>query len=82
MTFTSTSGKAEVFTLEADWRSKSGEIKDNETGATVARISRESSLKHYIGGAQTYTVTIAPNMDMALVMAMCVALDEKAEAGK
>lgn len=69
-------------TLEADWRSKRGEIKDNDTGATVARITRESTVKHYLGGAQTYTVTVAPNMDMALVMAMCVALDEKTEAGK
>ena len=66
--------------LEADWRAKRSDIKDSATGATIARIFRHNTAKHYLAGAQTYTVTIAPNMDVALVMAMCIALDEKKDA--
>ncbi|SPO05163.1 related to DUF567 domain protein [Cephalotrichum gorgonifer] len=79
VTFTSVSGKEESFTMEGDWRTKRAEIKDDATGAVVALISRATDAMHLLGGVQTYTVTIAPNMDMALVMAMCIALDEKAE---
>lgn len=68
--------------MKADWRSKNGEIKDLDTGATVARISRQSTVKHYFADAQTYIVAVAPGMDAALVTAMCIALDEKNEIGK
>lgn len=81
ITFISASGKAESLSMEADWRSKRAEITDDATGATVARIERQSTAKHYLGNAQTYTVTVAPNMDMALVMAMCICMDEKKESG-
>lgn len=81
VTFTSASGKAESLSMEGDWRTKRAEITDDATGATVARVERQSTAKHYLGNAQTYTVTVAPNMDMALVMAMCVCLDEKKESG-
>lgn len=68
--------------MEGDWRTKRAQITDDATGATAARVERQSTAKHYLGNAQTYTVTIAPNMDMALVMAMCVCLDEKKESEK
>lgn len=67
--------------MEADWRTKRAGITDDATGATVACIERQSTAKHYLADAQTYTVKIAPNMDMALVLAMCICMDEKKESG-
>ena len=43
----------------------------------VAMIDRQVwSARSMIGGAQDYSVTIAPNVDIALVVAMCICLDE------
>jgi uncharacterized protein YxjI len=33
-------------------------------------------------GQQTYTVSVAPGVDMALVAAMCICLDEKNNEAK
>ena len=51
-------------------------IKLNDANV-VAMIDRQVwSARAIIGGAQNYCVTIAPNVDMALVVAMCICLDE------
>jgi hypothetical protein len=46
--------------------------------ALVARIDRKLlSGSDIFFGQQTYAVTIAPGVDMALVAALCICLDEK-----
>lgn len=47
-------------------------------GLVVARIDRKLlSGKDIFFGQQTYAVQIAPGVDMALIAAMCICLDEK-----
>lgn len=46
--------------------------------APVATIDRQKwNLRDMVGGQQTYAVTVAPGVDMTLIAAMCVALDER-----
>lgn len=63
--------------MKGNWRSSSAEIVDEATGFVVASIRRQRTAKHYLAGQQTYTVTVAPNVDMALAVAMCICMDEK-----
>ncbi|CAI4213969.1 unnamed protein product [Parascedosporium putredinis] len=77
ITFQSNSGKQEVLVMKGNWRSSSAEIVDQATGFVVASIRRQRTAKHYLAGQQTYTVTVAPNVDMALAAAMCICMDEK-----
>jgi len=37
--------------------------------------------RQLLGGQQTYYVTIAPNVDISLMAAICVALDERENEG-
>jgi len=49
----------------------------------VARIDRKLlSGKDIFFGQQTYAVQIAPGVDMALVAAMCICMDEKNNESK
>lgn len=53
-------------------------ITDEATEQPVAHIDREFfNARQLLGGQQTYVVTVAPNVDMALIAAMCICLDEK-----
>ena len=53
------------------------------TGQTVATIDRKYfNAAQILGGQQTYVVTIQPGVDMALIVAMCICLDEKQNEGK
>ncbi|KAF2495288.1 DUF567-domain-containing protein [Lophium mytilinum] len=82
-TFTSLSGKAEKLEMKGDWLSTSGQIVDTSTGEVVATIDRKLlSGKDIFFGQQTYALTIAKGADMALMVAMCIALDEKNEKKK
>lgn len=48
----------------------------------VARIDRKLlSGKGLFFGRQTYAVTVAPGVDMALIAALCICLDEKNNEG-
>jgi uncharacterized protein YxjI len=61
--------------MKGDWLSTSADIIDETTGMAIARIDRKLlSGKDIFFGQQTYTLTIAPNVDMALMVAMCIAL--------
>ena len=54
----------------------------HEDGTVVAVINRQmKSMRAILGGAQDYCVTIAPNADMALVVAVCICLDEVDRGG-
>ena len=62
--------------MKGDWLDMTTEIKLGNT--VVARIDREMRTGWQIlGGPQTYFVTVAPNVDMALMVAMCICLDER-----
>ncbi|KAH6681711.1 tubby C-terminal-like domain-containing protein [Halenospora varia] len=62
--------------VKGDWLDRSATITMN--GAVVAQISRSYfNMREIFGGQQTYYVTIAPHVDLALMAAVCVCLDEK-----
>lgn len=66
--------------MNGAWAGTAADIVDQKTGAVVARIDRRMFNKREIfGGQQTYALIVAPGVDMALMVAACVALDEKNE---
>ena len=49
-----------------------------DKGVVVAQINRKLfNLREGLFGKQTYHVTVAPGVDMSLIVAMCICLDEK-----
>lgn len=53
-------------------------ITNSATGNIVATINRNRfNFGEIFAGQQTYTVTVQPGIDMALIVAMCICLDEK-----
>jgi len=81
-TFTSTTtGKQEQLMMKGKWFDTTAEITDGTQGsAVVARMDRKLlSGKDIFFGQQTYGVVVAPGMDMALVAAMCICLDDRNE---
>lgn len=52
------------------------DIIEESTQQPVATIQRKLSVSE-IFGQQTYQVTVAPNVDMAIIVAMCICFDEK-----
>jgi len=57
---------------------KSAQITIGEGGPAVASISRSlMTAGQILGGQQTYYVTVAPGVDLSLMAALCVCLDEK-----
>lgn len=46
----------------------------------IARIKRQYSMGTLIG-KQTYGVEVAPGVDLALMAALCICLDEKTNEG-
>jgi len=56
---------------------RGAKIKNATTGETVARIHRQFlDGGEIIFGKQTYIVEIQPGNDMAVIVAMCICLDE------
>ncbi|CAN9295181.1 unnamed protein product [Alternaria sp. RS040] len=82
-TFTSSNGKQEVLTMRGDFFDTQADILDEaQGGLVVARIDRKIlSGKDIFFGQQTYGVQIAPGVDMALIAALCICLDEKNNEG-
>jgi alkaline phosphatase D len=69
--------------MKGSWLDTSADIVDQASGATVARINRKLfNAREAIMGQQTYHVTVAPGVDMSLIVAMCICLDEKQNEGK
>jgi len=77
-TFTSpTTGKEEELLMKGDFFDSSANITDS-TGKIVATIDRQFlKVSEVFAGQQTYVVSIQPGVDMALIVAMCICLDEK-----
>ncbi|KAB2573633.1 hypothetical protein DBV05_g7685 [Lasiodiplodia theobromae] len=66
----------EELIMEGDFFDSRAEISTKE-GQVVALIDRKYfNAREFIGGQQTYGVTVAPNVDMAVITAMCICLDE------
>ncbi|KAI1653940.1 DUF567-domain-containing protein [Daldinia decipiens] len=77
-TFISASGQLEELVMKGDWTDTIADITDGATGQTVASIYHDRwNVRELLGGQQTYEVTIAPNVDMAIIVAMCICLDMK-----
>ncbi|KAI0884135.1 DUF567-domain-containing protein [Annulohypoxylon maeteangense] len=76
--FTSASGQQEQLLMKGDWTDTSAEITDEASGQVVASIYRDRwNARELLGGQQTYNVTIAANVDMSIIVAMCICLDMK-----
>ena len=78
-TFTTHDGKQQTLTMRGNWFDTSADIVDETIGgAVIARIDRKIlSGKDIFFGQQTYGVQVAPGVDLALVAALCICLDEK-----
>jgi uncharacterized protein YxjI len=64
--------------MKGNFFDTSCDITDEATKQPVAVIRRRVlNARELIGGQQTYEVTIAPNVDMAIIVAMCICLDER-----
>lgn len=69
--------------MKGNWLDMAANIVDEETGAVVACIDRKLlSGSDILFGQQTYAVVVAPGVDMALMAALCICLDEKNNEGK
>jgi uncharacterized protein YxjI len=54
------------------------DITNSKTAQPVARIDRKLlNARELFAGQQTYAVTVAEGVDMALIVAMCICLDER-----
>ncbi|KAF6829110.1 tubby C-terminal domain-containing protein [Colletotrichum plurivorum] len=76
-------GKSESLSMKGNWLSTQADIVDVSTGQVLGQINRNMfKMRDFLGGAQTYALTVAPGVDMALMAAMCICLDEKKNDGK
>lgn len=63
-------GQAEVLKMKGNWFDSAADIVDERIGAVVGRIDRKLlSGRDLLFGQQTYALTVAPNVDMALMVA-------------
>jgi uncharacterized protein YxjI len=77
-TFTSSDGTGEVLEMKGSWFDFAADIFDKSTNTVVARIDRKLlSGRDVIFGQQTYALMVAPGVDMALMAALCICMDEK-----
>ncbi|EWZ42710.1 hypothetical protein FOQG_04659 [Fusarium oxysporum f. sp. raphani 54005] len=76
-TFNSIDGSAEVLQMDGGWHDYNANIVDTTTGNVVARIDRRLSGRDLLFGQQTYALVVSPRVDMALMAALCICLDEK-----
>ncbi|KAK4121224.1 hypothetical protein N657DRAFT_121224 [Parathielavia appendiculata] len=86
-TFTTAHGTPVTLVMEGKWPGHSVDIVDKASGVSArARIERKMETVRQsfgeIAGQQTYHATVAPNVDTALIVAMCVCLDEEKEVGE
>lgn len=64
--------------MKGSWTDYSADILDESTQTVVGRIDRKVlSGRDLLFGQQTYALSVAPNVDMALMAALCICLDEK-----
>ncbi|KAF2455905.1 tubby C-terminal-like domain-containing protein [Lineolata rhizophorae] len=75
-------GKQESLLMKGNFFDSRAEIVDESTGNLVAVIDRKfMNASELLFSQQTYALTVAPGVDMALMVAMCIALDEHRNEG-
>jgi len=83
ISFTNTASNNEPIELQlaGNWIERYASLTWNDR--PVAQITRDFlNARQILGDADSYYVTIAPGMDIALIASICVMLDERDEAGK
>ena len=64
--------------MHGSFFNKSTTITNESNGQVVAQIDRELfNARQLLGDRQSYAVTVAPGVDIALIVAMVVCLDER-----
>ena len=64
--------------MKGNWSDRTADIVDEQTGQPVARISRKRfNGRHVFFDKDTYSVTVAVGVDMALIAGLCICFDEK-----
>lgn len=78
-TFTSSkTGSTETLKMKGNWLDTKVDIVDEATGAIVAQINRKLwQGREVFFDQQTYAVSVARGVDLALIAALCVCFDEK-----
>ncbi|KAI5467914.1 tubby C-terminal-like domain-containing protein [Mariannaea sp. PMI_226] len=77
-TFKSADGQEDSLVMKGNWLDYAAEIHDSKSNALVGRLSRKVfSAKDIIFDQQTYCLEVAPGVDMALMAALCICMDEK-----
>ena len=68
--------------LKGNWLEKRASIMmGDKHGQVIATVSRQISIKEIFFKKQDYIVTIAPGVDAAFIVMVCVALDEFTREG-
>jgi len=85
-TFTNTApgtSTVETLVMKGNFFDSAADIVDQKTGSVVGRIDRKLlSGRDLLFGQQTYALMVAPGVDKALLVAMCICMDEKNNEGK
>jgi len=83
-TFTNAAtGTPETLMMKGNFFDSAADIVDQKTGFVVGRINRKLlSGRDLLFGQQTYALTVAPGVDLALMVAMCICMDEKNNESK
>jgi len=73
----------ETLLMTGNFFDSAADIVDQKTGFVVGRINRKRlSGRDLLFGQQTYNLTVAPGVDLALMVAMCICMDEKNNESK
>ncbi|KAK6540665.1 hypothetical protein TWF694_008058 [Orbilia ellipsospora] len=76
--FTDVNGKEHSLLMKGNFFDSKSNIVDETTGAVVATINRKLlNFGQIFAGQQTYVLSVAPGVDMALMAAACICFDEK-----
>ncbi|KAJ5109260.1 hypothetical protein N7456_005935 [Penicillium angulare] len=78
ITFHDRNGKPVTLGMSGKIFEHNADIVDQETGQVAAHIRHQRfNGRKMMFGQDTYTVTVAPGVDMALIAALCICFDEK-----
>ncbi|KAL2827114.1 tubby C-terminal-like domain-containing protein [Aspergillus pseudoustus] len=71
-------GNAVNLVMQGNWMDHVAKIVNQQTGEPVASIFRKRfNARNLLFGQDTYIVSVAPGVDLALVAGLCICFDEK-----
>lgn len=80
VTFTAYDGSEQELLIKGDFFGKDATITDSKTGQVVAEIDRKLfNVAQLLQGKNMYHVNVAQGVDLVLVTALCICLDELRE---